>query len=126
MKSEADLGILNKQHFIAACCAGSCLVLAQNDEIIEQFYLSLKEDFLCADEREAGGCLGAEIRKNEDGSLALKQLQLIKRIIAIVRVKDASLKATPAVKPLLSKILDEKDRKDDSFHHRPPATASYY
>jgi len=50
--------------------------------------------------------------------MTLRQPQLIKRIIELLGISDANLKATPVVKPLLNKNTNGKERKDDSFHYR--------
>ena len=86
-------------------------MLSQENGTIEQSHSSLKEDFSCADEGEADGCLGIKTRNNDDKSLTLKQPQLIKGIIEIVGVKDANPKSRPVVKPLLSKNVEGKNRK---------------
>ena len=50
--------------------------------------------------------------------MTLNQLQLIKIIIELLGAKDANPKANLVVEPLLNKNADEKERNEDSFHHR--------
>ena len=92
------------------CCADDCLMFFQQKQTIDDHFESLKEDFLCTYEGEADGYLGVETKSN-DGSMALKQPQLIKRKIELLGLKDDNAKATPVVKPLLSKKLKRIEMK---------------
>jgi len=118
IQSNIDPCIFYKQGIIVLCYVDDCLIFAQEDRLIDELFISLQEDFLCTDEGEADGYLGVEIRKDDDGVLNLKQPLLTKRIIEMLGVKDANPKATPVVKPLLSKNSDGKDRDSTSFHYR--------
>lgn len=117
IQSESDPCAFYKKGIIVLCYVDDCLIFAQDSKAIDDLYHSLKEDFICTDEGEADGYLGVEI-KSEDGIMTLKQPQLIKRIIELMKLRDANPKATPVVKPLLNKNTDGKDRDENSFHYR--------
>ena len=93
------------------------MLFAQEQKDIDELIASLKQDFNCTDEGEADGYLGVEI-KSEDGKMTLKQPQLIKRIIVLLRLTDANPKGTPVIKPLLNENVNGKERNKDSFHYR--------
>ena len=80
-------------------------------------FKSSSEDFLCADEGEADGNLGVEIR-SEKNRMVLKQPQLTKRVTQSLGLEDANPKATPLVKPFFSKNADGKYRSEDNFNCR--------
>ena len=71
MQSDVDPCLFYKEKIIVLCYVDDCLMFAHDDAIIKELYHPLKEDFSYADEREADGSLGVEIRKNDDGSLTL-------------------------------------------------------
>jgi len=50
--------------------------------------------------------------------MTLRQLQLTKRIIELLGLRNSNPKATLVVKPLLNKNSNGKDRNDNSFHYR--------
>ena len=50
--------------------------------------------------------------------MTLKQPQLNKRIIGLLKLTEANPKVTLVVKPLLNKNTDSKERNKDSFHYR--------
>ena len=51
---------------IVICYVDNCLLFAQTSKLSKELFASLNEDFLCADEVEADGHLGVEI-KTTDG-----------------------------------------------------------
>ena len=102
------------------------MLFAQNKKLIDDLLRSLKEDFICTDEGEADGYLGVEIRRTDEGKMTLRQPQLIKKIIKILKLTDANPKSTPVVKPLLNKNSDGKGRNEDSFHYRSAIGALSY
>ena len=114
---EADPCVFYKKGIIVLCYVDDCLLFAQEQKDIDELIASLKQDFNCTDEGEADRYLRVKI-KSEDGKMTLKQPQLIKRIIELLRLTDANPKGTPVVKPLLNKNADGKERNEDSFHYR--------
>ena len=50
--------------------------------------------------------------------MTLNRPQIIKRIVDLLGLNYANHNATPAVKTLLNKNSDEKDRNEDSFYYR--------
>ena len=90
-------------------------MLTQDEKLIDELSMLLKENFLGTDEGEVDGCLSTEIR-TEDGKMTLKHPRLTKMIIEVLDLKDVNPKATLVVKPLLNKNANGKERNDDSFH----------
>ena len=85
----------------------------QSRRLSDESLASLKEDFLCTDEGEADGCLGAEI-KVIDNKLTLNQPQQIKRKIELLGLMEVKPRSVFAVK----RSLGKKDRAGDNFHFR--------
>ena len=92
-------------------------MLAQDDKKIDELLKSSSEDVTCANEGEVDGHLGVEIR-SENNRMTLKQPQLTKRVTQSLGLEDNNPKATPVIKPLLSKNTDGKDRSEDDFNCR--------
>ena len=118
VQSEADPCAFYKKNVIVLCYADDCLLIAQDKHLITELLTSLQEDFTCTDEGEVDGCLDVEIRKIDDGKIALRQPQLIERTIHMLKLIDANPKSTLVVKPLVNKNADGKGRNEDSFHCR--------
>ena len=66
IQSKVDACVFHRKDIISLCCVDDCLMFARYQKLIDKLIMSLKECFLCADEGEADGCLGVEI-KSKDG-----------------------------------------------------------
>ena len=94
---------------IVLCYVDDCIIFTKDQQSIKNLILSLQEDCLCADEGLDYGFLGVEIKDSEEGTI-LHQTQLTHRIIELLHLTDAKSTPKPAVKPLLSKNIDGKER----------------
>ena len=107
VQSTADSCAFYKKRIIVLCYVDNCLLFAQDKQLIDDLFALLKEDFLYTNKGEADRYLRVKI-KTEDRQMTLKQPQLTKRIIEILGLRDSNPKATPVVKPLLSKNSNGK------------------
>ena len=89
IQPEVDSCAFYKKGITALWYVDDFLMFARGQKLIDKLIMSLKQDFLCTDEGEAGGHLGAEI-KSEDGSMTLKQPQLIRRIIDLYLLNNTN------------------------------------
>ena len=71
---------------------------------------SLQEEFTLADEGDITAYLGAEVTKNKDGNLVVKQPFLIQRILEALNLQDQRMHDTPAI-DLLHRDEDGQQRK---------------
>ena len=117
IQSSADPCAFYKKGIIVLFYVDDCLLFAQEQKDIDELIVSLQQDFNCTDKGEADRYLGVKI-KSEDRKMTLKQPQLIKRIIELLKLTEANLKETQVVKLLLNKNNDSKEIKKDSFHYR--------
>ena len=85
-------------------------MFTQRKKLSDESFASLKEYFLCANEGEACGYLGIEI-KTTDNVLTLKQKKLIKSTIELLKLKDANPRSVPVTSHFWVRALKENAEK---------------
>ena len=130
--SEAEGGYGFKQSLVDPCVfykdgitliswVDDCLIFSKDKALADELILKLKEKFTLSEEEDASAYLGVQMKiDKESETVSMTQPFLIARIVELLgdAVKDANVKATPAVfKEILHKDDDSPDRKQ-SWNYR--------
>ena len=102
---DIDPCLFMSEDVVCVVYVDDCLWFSRTEEAIDNAIESLKkpepDSFLVEVEDDVAGFLGILMDKHEDGSIELKQEGLIKRILKVMNLEEASAKDTPAdTKPL--------------------------
>ena len=115
IQSDANPYVFYKKEIAVLSYVDDSLIFTEQKLTIDELFLSLSKKCLFTNEGEAGGFIGVETLKNEDG-FTLKQLQVIKTEIELLGQNDANPNDGLVVQPFLNKNKDGKPRHSDSFH----------
>ena len=101
-----------KDDIIVLVYVDDCLIFCPRSDSIDKLIDSLQQEFTLVDEGDVASYLGAEITKDKDGSILLRQPFLTDRIIEALNLTDQRQHDTPAI-DLLHRDADGPPRKQN-------------
>ena len=115
-QSNADPCVFLRENCVIFCYVDDCIILSKKGtSVAGDLVNSLKtgpENFILEDEGSLSRYLGVIVDRQKDGKIHLSQPNLIKRFLALVNINEhENPKDTPAIKPMLHRDLDGKERR---------------